>query len=102
MCLFLVNRVLFVSRQINTKKMCVLTKKNRGSVYVMKYQAPKLILLTDEQLILFISLLLLYLLEVGILDVLSLWTLLLSLLLTALELIATRLTGCTALLVHLL
>ena len=45
---------------------------------------------------------LLNLLEVSVLDVLSLWTFLLSLLLTAIELVATRLACCTALLVHLL
>lgn len=45
---------------------------------------------------------LLHLLEVSILDVLRLWTFLLSLLLTTIELVATRLAGCATLLVHLL
>jgi hypothetical protein len=45
--------------------------------------------------------LLLHLLEVGVLDILRLWTLL-GLLLTALELVAARLACCATLLVHLL
>ena len=43
-----------------------------------------------------------HLLEVSVLDVLSLWAFLLSLLLTTIELVATRLAGCARLLVHLL
>ena len=46
---------------------------------------------------------LLNLLKVGVLDILRLWTLLAAcLLLAALELVATRLSCCAALLVHLL
>ena len=44
---------------------------------------------------------LLHLLEVGVLDILGLWTLL-GLLLTTLELVAARLACCATLLVHLL
>jgi hypothetical protein len=44
---------------------------------------------------------LLHLLEVGVLDVLRLWTLL-GLLLATIELVAARLACCTTLLIHLL
>ena len=45
---------------------------------------------------------LLHLLEVGVLDILSLRTFLLSLLLTTLICVTARLAGCTTLLIHLL